>query len=68
MKDPKVEKLVDDFYSKVDQLNTVWKDLNAEGVYISTKVDGDHTIGSLKQLKVDRIEQNVSYLRPQAKV
>lgn len=68
MKDPKVEKLVDNFYSKVDELNAVWKDLNAEGVYISTKVDGDHTIGSLKQLKVDRIEQNVSYLRQQAKV
>lgn len=63
MKDPKIVNLVEQFYERVAALNVVWHELNEEGVYISTKVEGEHAVGSKKTLVVDRIEQTVNYKR-----
>jgi len=68
MKDPAVEQLVEDFYTKVAELNTIWASLINEGVYIGTSVEGDYAVNSLKQLVVDRIEQTVSYKQENYKV
>lgn len=59
MRDPKVESLVEAFYNKLSEANSIWSRLSAEGVYVSMTVENTPS----KRLVVDRIDQNIDYKR-----
>lgn len=61
MKDPVIQDLVDEFYLNIAQVNKTWAKLTSKGVWINTQVEGEHTYGSLKEIKVLKVEETVDY-------
>ena len=61
MKDPVIQDLVDEFYLNVAEVNKTWAKLTSKGVWINTQVEGEHTYGSLKEIKILKVEETVDY-------
>lgn len=61
MKDPKIQKLVDEFYGQVDALNSTWIKLTQSGVFVSASVEGEFQQNATRQLVVSKIDETVSY-------
>jgi hypothetical protein len=61
MKDPVIQDLVDEFYLDVAKVNKTWAKLTSKGVWINTQVEGEHTYGSLKEIKILKVEETVDY-------
>jgi len=63
MKDPKVIELVKQFNKDVKALNTTWKKLQSNDVYVRMELKGTGSYTEEKYLKVYQMAQNVEYFK-----
>lgn len=63
MKDPKVIELVKQFNKDVKALNTTWKKLQSNDVYVRMELKGTGSYTEEKYLEVTQMTQNVEYFK-----